>query len=100
MEYCVSVLTPTDGKRRNIVSIGQLGCERTCSTMKENSNDCTDDVPLALRPTSRTGQGHHQVSFQARRQGGKRTGGTCSSRTEFDSREGALSTDPPRSRVS
>jgi hypothetical protein len=36
MDYCVSVLTPSDGKRRNIASTGQLGCERTCSTEKEN----------------------------------------------------------------
>jgi Family of unknown function (DUF6307) len=28
--------TPSDEKRRNVVDIGQLGCERTCSTEKEN----------------------------------------------------------------
>jgi hypothetical protein len=36
MDYCVSVLTRSDGKRRKLVGIGQLGCERTCSTEKEN----------------------------------------------------------------
>jgi hypothetical protein len=29
-------LTPSDEKWRNVVDIGQLGCERTCSTEKEN----------------------------------------------------------------
>jgi len=31
-----TLLTPSDQKRRNVVDIGQLGCERTCSTEKEN----------------------------------------------------------------
>ena len=31
----MSVLTPSDEKRRNVVGIGQLGCEQTCSTEKE-----------------------------------------------------------------
>lgn len=35
-DYRVSVLTPSDGKRRKLIGIGQLGCERTCSTEKEN----------------------------------------------------------------
>src|ERR1700751_4153991 len=35
--YRVSGLTPqSDEKWRNVVGIGQLGCERTCSTEKEN----------------------------------------------------------------
>jgi uncharacterized protein DUF6307 len=29
-------LTPSDQKRRNVVGIGQLGYERTCSTKKEH----------------------------------------------------------------
>jgi Family of unknown function (DUF6307) len=29
-------LTPSDEKWRNVVDIGQLGCERTCSTEKKN----------------------------------------------------------------
>ena len=29
-------LNPGGGERRNVISIGQLGCERTCSTEKEN----------------------------------------------------------------
>jgi hypothetical protein len=33
--FRVSVLTPSDEKRRNVVGIGQLGCEQTCSTEKE-----------------------------------------------------------------
>ena len=36
MDYRVSVLTPSDAKRRNVIGIGQLGYERTCSTEKEN----------------------------------------------------------------
>jgi hypothetical protein len=36
MDYHVSVLTPSDGKRRKLIDIGQLDCERTCSTEKEN----------------------------------------------------------------
>lgn len=51
-------------------------------------------IPLALRPTSRTGQGHDQVPFQAWRQGGERTGGTDLARTDFDSGEGALKQAP------
>ena len=33
--FRVPVLTPSDEKRRNVVGIGQLGCEQTCSTEKE-----------------------------------------------------------------
>jgi Family of unknown function (DUF6307) len=40
-----SVTKPGDGKGRNIVDIGQLGCERTCSTAKEN----VMAAPIALR---------------------------------------------------
>jgi hypothetical protein len=29
-----TLLTPSDQKRRNVVGIGQLGCERTCSTKR------------------------------------------------------------------
>jgi len=29
-------LNPGGGERRNVIGIGQLGCERTCSTEKEN----------------------------------------------------------------
>jgi uncharacterized protein DUF6307 len=32
----MSVLTPNDGKWRNVVGIRQLGCERTCRAKKEN----------------------------------------------------------------
>ena len=28
MDYLVSVLNPSDGKWRNVVGIGQLGCEQ------------------------------------------------------------------------
>jgi hypothetical protein len=51
MDYCVSVLAPSDGKRRNIASIGQLGCERTCSTEKENlmASPTTFRSPYVLR---------------------------------------------------
>jgi hypothetical protein len=35
-EYRVSVLTASDRKWRKVVGIGQLGCERTCSTEKGN----------------------------------------------------------------
>jgi Family of unknown function (DUF6307) len=35
-EYRVSVLTPSDGKWRKVLGIGPLGCERKCSTEKEN----------------------------------------------------------------
>ena len=35
MEYRVSIATPSDQKRGNVVGIGQLGYERTCSIEKE-----------------------------------------------------------------
>jgi hypothetical protein len=50
--YRVSVLTPqSDEKWRNVVGIGQLGCERTCSTEKENlmASPTTFRSPYVLR---------------------------------------------------
>ena len=32
----MSVLNPSDGERRTVIDIGQLGSEPTCSTEKEN----------------------------------------------------------------
>jgi hypothetical protein len=46
-----TLLTPSDEKRRNVVDIGQLGCERTCSTKKENlmASPTTFRSPYVLR---------------------------------------------------
>jgi Family of unknown function (DUF6307) len=43
--------TPTAEKRRNVVGIGQLGCERTCSTEKEKlmASPTTFRSPYVLR---------------------------------------------------
>jgi hypothetical protein len=43
--------TPSDEKRRNVVDIGQLGCERTCSTEKEKlmASPTTFRSPYVLR---------------------------------------------------
>jgi hypothetical protein len=32
----MALRNPSGGERRNVIGIGQLGCERTCSTEKEN----------------------------------------------------------------
>jgi hypothetical protein len=32
----MALRNPSAGERRNVICIGQLGCERTCSTEKEN----------------------------------------------------------------
>jgi hypothetical protein len=47
----VSVLTPSDAKWRNVVDLGQLSCERTCSTGKENlmASPTTFRSPYAQR---------------------------------------------------
>ncbi|MGO8962374.1 DUF6307 family protein [Mycobacterium sp.] len=36
MDYRMSILAPSDEKRRNLVVIGQVGCGRKCSIEKEN----------------------------------------------------------------
>ncbi len=47
----MSVLNPSDGKRRNVIDIGQLGLRANMLDCKGKCNGFANNAPHALRPT-------------------------------------------------
>ena len=49
MDYRISILAPSDEKRRNLVVIGQLGCGRKCSMENLMASPTTIRSPYVHR---------------------------------------------------
>jgi hypothetical protein len=94
----IFVVKRGDGKRAYCQRYRAARLRANMLDQKGKRDDFANNIPHALRPTSRTGQGYHQGSLEAWGQGCGRAGRARPACAEFNPREDALNDGTARVR--